>query len=244
MARPERSERPQLPFELLSLVISLIPPRHKGTLGALMSVNKACYELASRKLYAELRVNRRNLAGVLAGLEGLSGACACLSSTSSSTSRHAPPCTRPPRGASADGVDDVPSILADRGDDVPSILADTRPKHLAHAECECPHAKRKPVAKDAAEVDETPEDTEKVDCAECDLSCVDMRYPNPSSDGRKRALLALTRYLTVESVPDCACWQRACPLNKALLPHVRAVKVLASVPQHTVVAFERRRRPS
>lgn len=208
----------RLPPELLALVIAHVPPRQKGTLGALMSVSSACYALAGKKLYGELRVSSGNLAGVLRGLDR--GACDCAAVT--------PPSS--PRGVGCPG--------ASRSSTAPDPAGEA-----ASSGCGCPCSPNDSARK----CDDPPK----------------RRYPNPASDERKRALLAFTRYLTVESVPDCRCWSpptsvrtpgvlggvgtaaaaaTACPLNKTLLPNVRVVRVMACVPQHAVVAFERRGR--
>lgn len=216
----------RLPPELLAVVISHIPARQKGTLAALMSVSSACYALAGKKLYAELRVSSSNLAGVLRGLDR--GACECAAIT-------------PPPSPSTASCPFSSATVATTTT-TPATPAGSRSETPTSA-CGCPCS---------------PADSEGCERPK------KRAYPNPASDERKRALLAFTRYLTVESVPDCRCWSppttvrrapgtpggaaaaataaTACPLNKMLLPNVRVVRVLASVPQHAVVAFERRRR--
>lgn len=219
----------RLPPELLALVIAHIPARQKRTLAALMSVSSACYALAGKKLYAELRVSSSNLAGVLRGLDR--GACDCAAVT---------PPSSPVRGRCP--VTPTASQTLSSG---PGESAKDADGPETSASCGCPCAPH-----DSGPANGPPK----------------RKYPNPASDERKRALLALTRYLTVESVPDCRCWSppttvrtpgvlggpiggvgaaaaaTACPLNKTLLPNVRVVRVMACVPQHAVVAFERRRR--
>lgn len=242
----------RLPHELLALVIAHVPARQKRTLAALMSVSSACYALAGRRLYAELRVSSSNLAGVLRGLDR--GACDCAAAASPRAS------SLPPSPGSNTHRSAAPSPTAPASPASPSTpdAGETPP---------CPAAARTPPASPqpalpspTAPTPATPPPAPSSGaCRACPCSPHDPKarpkaraYPNPASDERKRALLAFTRFLTVESVPDCRCWSppappgpaatAACPLNKALLPNVRVVRVMACVPQHAVVAFERRRR--
>jgi hypothetical protein len=57
-----------LPNEILAAIVAAVPPTDRGTLVALLRVNRATYALAGKQLYADLVITGANLPGVLRGL--------------------------------------------------------------------------------------------------------------------------------------------------------------------------------